>query len=1147
MAKRLPAFVGAWLAGTFDRDKRVARAASDALAAFLPTREKEEAFWKAVQTRALDFAIEAIQETPGTLSDERSTTKEDSEAKYHRVIGASLSLALNLVNKGDIGVLSDGLDRYLGVDAIWTMSKADDRFVRKALYRFLNALLDVQPVMLESRLQQVGKALVADGLRNSQTGSATEFLKVLASLTRRFPQVWGTQKHPLQRLHTFVSQGSQSGGEEYWRALDELLQTLPDKTPSVEVVSNFLGAMRKGIADRLELHTGRHQAFQSYARVFELFLGQIPLNTTFLEENLSSLTRQYLHPNPELPLPAPQRPGFLVEAWMTVARHSADETREAVVAEWHKLGSAFRSRMSNSLPEVSEGYTKSQNAIASEGERWFAFAANALSREDDRDSSLITVIHASSTEVLAGALDLLRKRNFKPFGAASVIRSAFRHYPPLCSNMGLVGSLFPASGTDTYAVIVASPSLPYLVSDLNTMSTGAEGRLREIWTSLAEAALRLSDRELTISAIRVLIGIPSVATHAQQLASLQAFLIPCWQQYADDGDASGLKDLCKATLAYDILDEDSARTIAVGIVSSLEVPETYQSALAALELILQEKPKLFSTNDELHVRLVAALLALTELSDTGLSEKARSLRSLLDNQPVGRNPIANIIENHLGEASSSSLEVDTLLQQALSVLKSGAAPAEDIFPSSTIWMNELSGFLTHAPDPSLSIAFGMEGAYFLVKGHPNAKRQPSSRDSRGRSIPARMALFTAKLLSSGVQLSSLPPEFQLELVYLLCLTDALTEDQLTVPQADGLWGNDPEDETEAQEFRDLSRKAVDNVVLGCGSWVDWDMSGDSLVERLINFMLGEAVGFSPGAFYTAKSLSFLLGRLVGIHGKAPSKLEEWLGRLGIMKPAPNTLLITAAFVTGIREALATSKAFSTLVNRLASELPGVPGSLDTSSRALLSLVLLNICMDVYDYDVGLPIETRKQVLALQQFTRWMESPEELGYQTGTEICRAIKRLLPGVKETYGPYWEKTVEYCIYLWKNAANDRPEERLPYVHASLELYRALRNHAHANDDLDDALATHGKATSAALVGLLSTPREATANVPSQITDRLLERIVSRMPSMKLDELGDIYEPVASESREIQKAAFGLLHKALPAAQEDINLAVVMDKKGR
>jgi hypothetical protein len=49
-----------------------------------------------------------------------------------------------------------------------------------------------------------------------------------------------------------------------------------------------------------------------------------------------------------------------------------------------------------------------------------------------------------------------------------------------------------------------------------------------------------------------------------------------------------------------------------------------------------------------------------------------------------------------------------------------------------------------------------------------------------------------------------------------------------------------------------------------------------------------------------------------------------------------------------------------------------------------------------------------------------------------------------------------------------------------------------------------------------------------------------------VKLSDLEDIYEAVASESREIQNAAFGLLHKALPAAQEDINLAVIMDKKG-
>lgn len=1148
MAKKLPGFVGPWLAGTFDRDKRVSRAASDGLASFLQTKEKEEAFWKAVQSRALQFATEAIRETPDTLSDERSTTKQDSDAKYYRVVGASLSLALNLMRRGDMGALQDSLVSYLEVDALWTLSKAEDGFVRKAFYQFLHTTLEAKPEILEPKLQQVGKALVADSMKKGQVGSATDLLKVLTSLTTRFPQVWGTQKHPLQRLQQFVSQGSQGGAEEYWRALDELLESVPEKTPSVDVVSAFLSSMRKGIADRLESRTGRQQALRSYAQVLESFLGHVVLSAGFLEDNLSALTRQYLHPTPESSVPSPQRPESLAQAWITVARHSDDETRAAVTEEWQKLGSALLSRMSNSLPEVSEGYQKSQTAIASEGERWFAFAASILSREGDKDALLPAVVTTASAEVLRGALDLLARRNFKPFGAAAVIQSAFRHCASLCADNDLLTSLFPRNQTETSDLIVASPSLPYLVSDLHTISGGIDSRFGEIWVSLTEAALRLSDRPSAISAARVLIGVPSIAAYAHQLASLQNFLISVWKEYANGGSSPTLKDLCEATLSYDALAKESLAVVATAIITGLEAPDTYQSSMTALELALRKRPDLLPTNDDLHVRLVTNLLALTELSDRGLSEKARGLRSLLDTQPTGQSSVARILENHLGEAGPSSLEVDTLVQQALATLTSETAPAEDVFPSSTVWMNELSNFLKQAPNASLSLTSSMGGAYFLVQGNPTARSPIPGRDSSGRSIPARMALFTAKLLASGIQLSSLPAEFQLELVYLLRLTEAIAGDQLSAAQPDGLWSGGAETEADVQEFCDLSSASLRAVFAGCGDWTGWDMSGDSLVERLINFMLHEAVGLSPTAFYAAKSLSSLFQLLVQIHGGAPTKLEEWLAKLGVMRAAPNTALIAAAFLTGFSETLASSRVVATLCARLISEMPGFPNLSDQNARAcaLPSLVLLNLCMDVYEAG-EVPVETRKQVLALQQFTRWTDAPEDVGYQAAAETCKAITRVLPSTKDTYGSYWEQAIRYCIWLWNKAAKDGLEERLPYVHASLKLMQAFHTAEDPNDDLEEALASHKEKESAALIALLGIPHEATASLPCQLVDALLARAVGKIPNVHLADLGDIYESVASESREIQRAAFGLLHKALPAAQEDINLSVVMDKKGK
>lgn len=671
ISKRLPRFVGPWLAGTFDRDTRVSRAAKDALSPFLQTKEKEGAFWKAAQNRALEFAIEAIKETPDTLSDERSTTKQDSEAKYHRVVGASLSLVSSLMRRGDLAALKDDLSRYLETQALWTMSKSEDSFVRRVFYQFLITVLEINPEALEARLPQVGRALIADGLKQSQAGSTADLLRALTGLTKLFPQVWGTQKHPLQRLEPFISRGSQGGAEDFWRALDQLLQALPETTASAEVLSGFLGAMRKGIADRLEFRPSRHQAFQTYAHAFELFLSYTSPNSGFLDENLSSLTRQYLHPTPELSSLSPQRPDFLARAWMAVSNHPNPEVHSTVTEEWQKLTNAFLTRVSTSLPEVSDGYRQSQTAVASEGERWFALASKILSENSEKGGPLRVALVQCSTEILRGALELLTRRNFKPLGAASVLQSAFRHCPGLCAENDLLGMLFPTEETEIYRVIVASPSLPYLVSDLNTASGGNEPRLEKIWNRLVENGLQLSDPLQTMLAIKVLIAIPTVGEFSQKLESLQSFLVSVWGKFTGGEGLPSVKDLSEATLAFDTLSAGSTKLITADIVSSIGMAETSDSALFALEVLLQKRPDLLPANHDLHVELVTNLLALTEVSGS-VAERARSLRLLLDQHSPGQNPAARIIENHLNEAGPSSLEYATLcsspyVRQAISL------------------------------------------------------------------------------------------------------------------------------------------------------------------------------------------------------------------------------------------------------------------------------------------------------------------------------------------------------------------------------------------------------------------------------------------------------------------------------------------------
>lgn len=89
----LPKVVGAWLAGLYDNDRPVQRSALESFTSIFSTEAKRSNLWKIYQSSTLDFVDDVLlHQTPLTLSDERTTKRDDAEAKYSRVVGAALLL-----------------------------------------------------------------------------------------------------------------------------------------------------------------------------------------------------------------------------------------------------------------------------------------------------------------------------------------------------------------------------------------------------------------------------------------------------------------------------------------------------------------------------------------------------------------------------------------------------------------------------------------------------------------------------------------------------------------------------------------------------------------------------------------------------------------------------------------------------------------------------------------------------------------------------------------------------------------------------------------------------------------------------------------------------------------------------------------------
>ena len=93
IARYLPKVIGAWIAGLYDNDRPVHRSALESLTRVFSTEEKRSGVWKIYQSSILDFVDDVIlQQTPQTLSDERTVKPDDVEAKYARVAGTAILL-----------------------------------------------------------------------------------------------------------------------------------------------------------------------------------------------------------------------------------------------------------------------------------------------------------------------------------------------------------------------------------------------------------------------------------------------------------------------------------------------------------------------------------------------------------------------------------------------------------------------------------------------------------------------------------------------------------------------------------------------------------------------------------------------------------------------------------------------------------------------------------------------------------------------------------------------------------------------------------------------------------------------------------------------------------------------------------------------
>lgn len=145
IAKHMPKSVSAWLCGLYDTDRSVVEATQASLRQVFNTAEKLQSIRKIYQQSILEYCRDAIdKESPTTLSDERTVTKDDAEAKYSRVISACVSLLGSLLanlQPEELSKYQSEYDSLFGDKKLWDFSSYRDAGIRRSVHRLLKTCL----------------------------------------------------------------------------------------------------------------------------------------------------------------------------------------------------------------------------------------------------------------------------------------------------------------------------------------------------------------------------------------------------------------------------------------------------------------------------------------------------------------------------------------------------------------------------------------------------------------------------------------------------------------------------------------------------------------------------------------------------------------------------------------------------------------------------------------------------------------------------------------------------------------------------------------------------------------------------------------------------------------------------------------------
>ncbi|KAK9480305.1 hypothetical protein V1514DRAFT_346298 [Lipomyces japonicus] len=1169
-AKYVRECIGPWLAGLYDTDKFVARAAVTAFETVFTSDEKRKQVFEIFHVELLEYVLATLSTRYNhATSDNKYFTQTDLDLKAFREKACSVALFSYLLGQIPPSAINEQQEYYAKIitsEGIWVSISSQDSHLSRALaYDYTD--------WLKLMTKYLGRYLISNGLINISISAIPDFLDTIAVITRLYPQSWRpdprANEPSLSLLLSFISNGSRYAGHKFWNLVNVVIESLPSFTldlgsPVVSSFEELAIAFIKGIS--AEQRISVDAAFEAYFSMIA-YVNTVSTSTE-LQKHAFNKAEEALDQYLLVLDPLGTKVGTETAARSITAYFrktiSIDETSSLRL--WNHVINLISTSILEEKDEEKEKIIVS-NFIA------LALKVSTISSDiTDRIDFAESIWNLTNTSI-----DAVKSSTGSHKAAVLVLESLVKNLQTVIKSSPSLYDDLTDFVENSVPDLILSESYTRIVNIWINYEGSAKSKeqAQKVYSSIIESIFTSSIPEKTndillelVKSSKLIKNLLSPSTHLEEYILQRSSIVfeagtkQDWELLLSSITGSG----------YIISEKTSLEALTIITQAGLTDDNRQDDLLKYLVRIAENDLLLLSKfiKTEEGNKLVSRIWHITEFSDP--SSPANQIHQKLESQLGTTNTteedagisVFESLTRALLRDVENNLEVslDALISRSISLwdraqgdLKSSLANALLFIDS---WGSILARGFSWGISRSLPPVNSIGGASYLV-----IETEAISHEIDFNLF--RIGLYVLQLTSQIDVFKLISHEKQVQLFTSLQLFSELAKDAISES------GNSPLP----------SLFYVTNERLKAG-WDDWakisSIATVQLKERLKNYSLTqiETSTFDPAAskegkdgtnfiqnilyiltssttqntvrgFYSARILRSIISEL-SEHLDVNAKVVEEFITTHKLRRAADTLA-TVAIYEGLSTFMGTISLTDRLRNELASDIIGLRAGPKIKAETLRKIILLNSLVHNIDND-GKLFPPQRAIMLLRKLLDIFPNEENISLESvsiRSETTKLLVAVLLDLKSLYGEHWNFVISFVgsslSYCLQEILNDAAT---PLLYYSLRLFTLLNSIQDLNEDIQDSLADDIIITESILEILDSSIELEQRSSARVLCDDILAGIVKALPLSKLGDSKVLFNVLSVDSEALQDSILFIEEQRIARAQEELAIEAALDTHG-